>query len=139
MPNNDFHQYNIEDFLQQADEVNVATIQHRLHKESWDKINLLAAVGKTVECKNKEDGKVIWKHVESVSDDLFEARIKKEKEWLNKNLPMKERINSATELFHKLWPHDIKEDHKTFIAVVAQTNKERKEKNQRLISPVSFC
>ena len=134
MPNNDFEQYNYEDFIRQADKVNVAQVQHRLKKGCEEKIKSL--IGHEVTCKNTTDGKVVWKHVESVTDNLFTERLKLEKEWLKTNSPMKEKIKTAKELFESLWPLDLDEELKSFVEVVVDTNKERKKDGQRLISEV---
>ena len=135
MPNNDFEQYTFQDFIRQADEVNVAQVQHRLKKDCDEKI--VSLIGHEVTCKNTADGKVVWKHVESVTDDLFTERIEKEKEWLKNNLPMKTKIQSPKELFDSLWPLDMDDELKSFIKVVVDTNVEKKRNNQRLITPVS--
>ena len=138
MPNNDFDQYTYQDFLQQADEVNVAQVQHRIKKDADEKIKALASEGKTVECKNNTDGKVIWKHVEIVEDDIFTEILEKEKEYLKNNSPMKEKVTSAKDLFDKLWPVDLDDEYKAFVQIVRDTNIERKKTNIRLISEVSI-
>lgn len=134
MPNNDFEQYNYKDFIRQADEVNVAQVQHRLKKDCEDKIKLL--IGHEVTCRNTTDGRVVWKHVESVTDDFFTERLNKEKEWLKKNSPMKEHISTPKELFESLWPLDVEKELKSFVQVVVDTNVQRKKDRQRLISQV---
>ena len=134
MPNNDFEQYRFDDFIRQADEVNVAQVQHKRKRDAWDTIKGL--IGHEVECKNNTDGKVLWKHVESVTDDIFTERLAKEKEWLKKNSPMKEKIETPKELFQKMWPLDIDEELRWFVQLVKEVNKEKKKNGHRLISLV---
>ena len=136
MPNNDFEQYNYEDFIRQADKVNVAQVQHRLKKGCEEKIKSL--IGHEVTCKNTTDGKVVWKHVESVTDDLFTERLKLEKEWLKINSPMKEKIETPKELFQKMWPLDIDQELRLFVKLVKEVNKEKRKNGHRLISLVCF-
>ena len=133
-PNNDFGQYTIDDLLRHQDEADIASVQHGRRKEAWEKIKSLE--GTEVECKTKDDGKVIWRVVEKVIDDKYTQVREIEQEWLKKNSPMKEECSTAKELFEKLWPNDVKEEFNEFVNVVRKENINVKG---RVIQLVSFC
>lgn len=133
-PNNDFGQYTIDDLLRHQDQADIASVQHGRRKEAWEKIKSLE--GTEVECKTKDDGKVIWRVVNKVTDDKYTKIRDREQEWLKKNSPMKEQCSSAKELFEKLWPNDVNEEFNEFVNIVREENKKIKG---RPIQLVSFC
>ena len=74
LPNNDFC-FTEEDFLEQRNDMNNATRHQGTYQGVWSEIR--AMVGEEVETKSSKDGNIVWKIVESVTDDDFNEIRKK--------------------------------------------------------------
>ena len=73
-PNNDFC-FTEEDFLEQRNGMNDATRHQGTYHGVWSDIR--AMVGEEVETKSNKDGNIVWKIVESVTDEDFNEIRKK--------------------------------------------------------------
>ena len=135
-PNNDFC-FTEEDFLEQRNDMNDATRHQGTYQGVWSEIR--AMVGEEVETKSSKDGNIVWKIVESVTDDDFNEIRKKEEAHIQKSYySVYDELEEFSEedynkSFWSIWPADPKDDIKKMNAIIEYENIGRKENFQRVI------
>ena len=121
---------------------NESTRHRGENKNAWEKIKKME--GEEVNCDNAKFGKMTWKIVESVEEDVFE-KIREYGLGLMecKYNPVKEDnarkfdMGNYNEAFWLLWSDEIKDDVTKLNMYVKTINEERKERFQRVIKDVT--
>ena len=120
--------------------MNDATRHLQTYQEAWKKI--LSMKGQEVECMHATDGRLVWKIVDSVDEDVFRStRKREEKLFESKYVPVIDEDDIPTDdysrTFWNLWAKHIDEDLIKLNVAIQKNNITRKKNLQKAIKEVS--